>query len=216
MSKQLITILLVFFSLPVISQSVSGYVLDENNNPLPFVNIYLKYQNRQGTTTDNDGKYFMQLPNGQYTLVFSILGYEKKEVEVTITHNNDVTQNVWLKPSSVALNEMVVKAKRRDPAYEIIKQAIANKSKYLNQIDSLYYEAYIKAKESAEMTEKAKEKQEKKAAKQKTKKRKQHPEGIDTAFAEPKNPELDSLNKLRLRIAEILLDVYFVYPNKTK
>jgi len=216
LSKQLITILLVFFSLPVISQSVSGYVLDENNNPLPFVNIYLKYQNRQGTTTDNDGKYFMQLPNGQYTLVFSILGYEKKEVEVTITHNNDVTQNVWLKPSSVALNEMVVKAKRRDPAYEIIKQAIANKSKYLNQIDSLYYEAYIKAKESAEMTEKAKEKQEKKAAKQKTKKRKQHPEGIDTAFAEPKNPELDSLNKLRLSIAEILLDVYFVYPNKTK
>jgi hypothetical protein len=72
-------ILLLVLNLKVISQSVSGYVLDENNNPLPFVNIYLKYQNRQGTITDTDGKYYMQLPNGQYTLVFSILGYEKKK-----------------------------------------------------------------------------------------------------------------------------------------
>jgi hypothetical protein len=210
--------LLLVLNLKVISQSVSGYVLDENNNPLPFVNIYLKYQNRQGTITDTDGKYYMQLPNGQYTLVFSILGYEKKEVEVTITHNKDVTQNVWLKPSSVALNEMVVKAKRRDPAYDIIKQAIDRKDKYLKQIDTLHYEAYIKAKESSELTQKALEKQEKQDQKKQKKKNKNNSttEGLDTAYSVASNPMLDSLNKLHLSIAEIILDVYYVYPNKYK
>ncbi len=207
--------------MPAMAQSVSGYVLDENNNPLPFVNIYLKYQSRQGTVTDQDGKYFMQLPNGQYTLVFSILGYEKKEVEVVITKNNDVTKNVWLKPSSVALNEMVVKAKRRDPAYDIIRQAIKHKEKYLYTIDTLKYEAYIKAKESSELTEKAKQKQQKKDAKRKAKaaKKKQHQtsQGIDTSFAVPPvNRLIDSLNKKRLSIAEILLEVYRTYPNKVK
>ena len=136
----------VLFSLESNGQGISGYLLDEENNPIPFANVYIK-QISDGTFTDSKGRYFMSLNNGLYDVVFSSVGYETKTIEVLIGDKKVVQKNVWLKSSNVELNEVVVNAKRKDPAYEIIQKVIENKEKYLTQVASSRSQVYIKATE---------------------------------------------------------------------
>lgn len=72
-------------------QVIKGIVLDkESNEPLPFVNIYIKPEDGgrpvYGTVTDIDGKYSLKIPDNlrtkPFTLVFTYVGYDKQEIPV--------------------------------------------------------------------------------------------------------------------------------------
>jgi TonB-dependent starch-binding outer membrane protein SusC len=84
-------------------QIVSGRVSDENGAGLPGVSIVQKGTQR-GTTTSTDGKYSLNVPNGQAVLVFSFVGYATQELEV----GNRATLNVSLALDNKSLNEVVV------------------------------------------------------------------------------------------------------------
>ena len=58
----------------------------------------------RGTTTDTDGNYPVNAPDGATTLAFSFIGYVTQEVEV----GNRSTINVTLVGDDKALNEVVV------------------------------------------------------------------------------------------------------------
>lgn len=83
-------------------QEVSGTVTDEEGNLLAGVTVQVKGSNN-GTVTDGDGKFTLDVPDNA-TLVFSSVGYESKEVVV----NGQTTINVSLEISSSTLNELVV------------------------------------------------------------------------------------------------------------
>lgn len=83
--------------------SVNGTVLDEQQNPLPGVNITVK-GTQNGTTTDLDGNYFLEVPAKSSVLVFSYIGFESQEVKI----GNAININVNLKEISTGLNEVVV------------------------------------------------------------------------------------------------------------
>lgn len=80
------------------SGKVAGTVLDgEFSEPLSFANIIVK-NTTTGTTSDFDGKYDIELEEGTYTLVFSFVGYETKEISDIVVKSNavlmiDVTLN---------------------------------------------------------------------------------------------------------------------------
>jgi hypothetical protein len=61
---------------------IHGRVVDEKNQPLPFVNVYTEVGTRTlGTVTDEDGRFKLKpLPSGVYNLQFSLISYSKKEV----------------------------------------------------------------------------------------------------------------------------------------
>jgi TonB-linked SusC/RagA family outer membrane protein len=82
---------------------VSGKVVDENGEPLIGVNILIKGTS-QGTITDLDGSFSLELSDGNEVLVFSYTGYEALEVPV----NNQTELQVTLSESSTTLNEIVV------------------------------------------------------------------------------------------------------------
>ncbi len=72
-------------------QVIKGIVLDKaTNEPLPFVNIYIKPGNGQrpvyGTVSDIDGNYSLKIPDSlrtkPFTLVFTYVGFEKQEIPV--------------------------------------------------------------------------------------------------------------------------------------
>lgn len=64
------------------SYTVRGTVLDEEDLPLPGVNVILKGTSI-GTTTDYDGKFeFPQQLEANDVLVFSYIGYDTKEYKV--------------------------------------------------------------------------------------------------------------------------------------
>lgn len=97
------------FELPPASQqqqTVRGEIKDgQTGELLPGVNIVSKGTN-VGTTTDNDGKYSINLPDGDITLVFSYVGFITQEIVVA----NRSIINVSLVTDTKNLAEVLVTA----------------------------------------------------------------------------------------------------------
>lgn len=80
---------------------VRGVVTDPAGEPLIGVNV-LEKGTTNGTVTDIDGKYTVNVPKGK-TLVFSFIGFVTQEIKV----NSNVV-NVTLKDDTETLDEVVV------------------------------------------------------------------------------------------------------------
>jgi outer membrane receptor protein involved in Fe transport len=88
---------------------ITGTVIDGDfNEPLPFANILVK-ETGEGVTSDFDGKYSIELPKGSYTLVFSFVGYETKEITNFNVSDADYTiTDIVLNSVAQGLEEVVV------------------------------------------------------------------------------------------------------------
>lgn len=85
------------------TRSISGTVSDEKGGALPGVSVVVK-GTQQGTTTDIDGKFSIDVTAQSNVLVFSFVGYHKKE----ITLSAESSLNVVLEPDNQILDEVVV------------------------------------------------------------------------------------------------------------
>ncbi len=85
---------------------LTGVVKDEKGEALPGVTILIK-GTTLGTSTDIDGKYAMALPEGQHTLLFSMVGMETKEYSLSAT--KDIEVNIVMKNDVAEMDEVVVK-----------------------------------------------------------------------------------------------------------
>jgi TonB-dependent receptor len=107
------SILFLFFSLLSFSQNgtVKGILSDKDlkGEPLPFANVTIKGTS-YSATTDLAGKYAIDIPEGNYTIIFSFLGYESKTKTFAILPNQKVTINEILGSGSVTIEDVVVKA----------------------------------------------------------------------------------------------------------
>ncbi len=83
-------------------REISGTITDENNVPLPGVNITVEGTTR-GTQSDFDGNYSINVSNEE-TLVFSFVGFEDQSVVV----GDNLTIDVTMIESASALDEVVV------------------------------------------------------------------------------------------------------------
>lgn len=63
-----------FFVQSIVAQTVTGTVVDEYNEALPSVVITVENQN--GTMTDYNGQYTLNLPKGTHNITYSFIGYE--------------------------------------------------------------------------------------------------------------------------------------------
>ncbi|TZF81830.1 TonB-dependent receptor [Pedobacter sp. BS3] len=95
------------------SRVVKGSVTDAQGEPLIGVTVLIKGTS-QGVSTGASGRFQINLTSSQQTLVFSLLGYETKEVNA----GTGADVNVVLKETVSNLNEVVVigygTAKRSD------------------------------------------------------------------------------------------------------
>lgn len=85
------------------SQSVSGTVTGEDGIPVPGVNVIVK-GTTNGTSTDFDGKYTVTNVAEDAILVFSFLGFQTEEIQVS----GQEVINVSLKADAQALGEVVI------------------------------------------------------------------------------------------------------------
>lgn len=83
--------------------AISGKVMDEAGQPLPGVNVVEK-GTTNGTTTDVDGAFSLQVQSSASTLVFSFIGYVTQEVSV----GNRAEFTINLVQDVKALEEVVV------------------------------------------------------------------------------------------------------------
>lgn len=101
--------LLCFSQVTTAQSGISGTLNDgEINDVLPFANILIKGTTK-GTTSDFDGKFEIEIEPGIYTLLFSFVGYETKEITDIVVKENDFTVvDVTLNALANALDEVVV------------------------------------------------------------------------------------------------------------
>ena len=86
---------------------ISGKVLSSDGEPLDYATVYLKGTSFSGLTNDK-GIYHIDAPAGNYTIVFSSVGFEKLELKATITAKDRTKLNVKLKPATQLAEVIVV------------------------------------------------------------------------------------------------------------
>lgn len=106
------TLLFLLFSFSAAfsqSTTITGTVTDAQNNPVAGANILVKGK-VTGTVTDASGKFELNTTQSlPFTIIVSIVGFQKQEIEVTSTSNNIP---VKLTESSEVMDEVVVSASR--------------------------------------------------------------------------------------------------------
>ena len=84
--------------------TVTGQVRDQQGQPLPGVNITMKGLT-SGTVTDADGKYSINLPTENSTIVYSFIGFVPQEIPIDRTK---AYADVQLMEDATQLSEVVV------------------------------------------------------------------------------------------------------------
>ena len=207
----LLAVALLFSFSFVNAQSISGRIFNQNGEPIPFANIYVN-ELQTGTSSDGEGYFFMTLnAGGEYEVVFSSIGYETKIMKVVV-EDKPLKLDIRMKTSSVEMDEIVVKALKRDSSYLIVRKVIENKKQYLKSVESFKSEVYVKATEVIKRTPKQKKEEAEKKE-----------EDIDNLgekeveidpFAEQRKEEMALLSSLNM--VEMQLTLNYQYPKKYK
>jgi hypothetical protein len=120
-----------------------GSVRDASNGEyLTGVNIFIP-EIDGGTVTDIDGRYSIRLSEGEYTLIYSFIGYQR--FERIILMDTDKTLDVFLQNGGLRLSEVVVSAERSGRNVEraemstvtLSMESIRNIPAFLGEVDVL-------------------------------------------------------------------------------
>ncbi|MBP8238867.1 MAG: carboxypeptidase-like regulatory domain-containing protein [Saprospiraceae bacterium] len=139
----LLTALLLCGGLPVWASGVAGQVTGSSGETLPFAAIFVK-ETGSGTSANEDGYFELRLDPGRYTLVFQFLGYETASRTVDVSSGPFTMVNVALKQQVVQLRTVEVLSKQEDPAYTVMRKAIAKAGFHRQQIERYSAQVYIK------------------------------------------------------------------------
>lgn len=131
--------LLFLFPLSLFSQ-LSGKVLDDSGEPLPFASVYVR-NSTNGTAANAEGEYRLSLEKGTYEIVFQYIGYKQKVEKVTIG-DKPVRLNARMEPANLEISEVVITTE--DPAYRIMREVIAKRSYYKNKAKEYTVDVYMK------------------------------------------------------------------------
>lgn len=117
-----------------------GVVRGEHGEPLPYATVYAR-NTTKGTVANAEGEYRLALEPGEYYIVFQYIGY-RQQVEKVVVGSRPVVLNVQLQPANLEIAEVVISSE--DPAYGIMRKAIAKREYYKNRTPDYSCDVYIK------------------------------------------------------------------------
>ncbi len=111
--KEKIFLAVFFFIHFSISAQIKGVVKDSiTGKPVPYVSIWVENENN-GTTSEVDGTFVVNISEKYKTLIFSALGYEKKKIKTS------KAIEVNLKQTPYQLEEIVISKRKETKQVEI-------------------------------------------------------------------------------------------------
>ncbi len=126
-------LMLIFISfITTTFAQVKGVVVDENNEPIPGVNIIISNTNK-GTTTDFDGKFNIANVQVNDVLEFSFLGYKTQKVKIDIIPK---VIKIKMIPASEKMDQIVLVGYSSKKRSELSSAVVNLKSKELLDIPS--------------------------------------------------------------------------------
>ncbi len=163
---------------------IRGKVTTDDGSPLAYATIFVK-QMGSGAVTGLDGDYEISLLPGSYELVFQYLGYESVSKEVVVSESW-ISLDIVLKSQAIVLQNVTITAADEDPAYTIMRKAIAKAKFHTQEIDTYSAKVYIKGKGRLK----------------------------DYPWIAKKALEKEGVTKDRLFISESVSEVIYTRPNK--
>ena len=142
-------IFFLFSSAFIFAQTkVSGYIFDENDQPIPFANVIFK-GSTVGTISNEDGRFYLESDENWESVQVSFLGYEMLTFKLPKRINYDL--RFVLKEEAAALNTVVIvsgkqsKKESENPAIGILKKIWKRKRlNGLKQFKQYQYNQYEK------------------------------------------------------------------------
>lgn len=123
------------------THQISGTVKDAKfGEGLPFATVKVT-DTAYGTVTDLKGNYVIYLPDGEYKISFSNIGYYSAEKQIIIKGENQKL-DVELERGGIYTEEIEVLGE--DPAYDIIRKSIQYKKKFKADLVQFDYDAFTK------------------------------------------------------------------------
>jgi len=105
------------------AQTLQGTITDLANRPIAHANITV-LNTTQGTVSLADGSFILNLPTGSYQLQVSSIGYATRILKVNLTE--DITLSVVLQPATIAIDEVVVSAQKREQKLQEVPIAVTS------------------------------------------------------------------------------------------
>ena len=134
-------LILLLCSLSVSAQ-LKGNIVDSDNQPIAFVNIYIE-NSYTGTTSNEQGNYELALSKpGSYNIVYQFLGFKTQTKTIEIKAF-PYTLDITLLEENISLNEVVISS-NENPANRIVRAAIENRKLQLDKIKSYSADFYSK------------------------------------------------------------------------
>jgi len=104
---------------------IKGKVTSATGEGIPFVSITIE-NTYTGTTSNEEGTYELNLrQTGKYNVIFQSIGFKTKKVPANIAAF-PYALDIKLEDENYELNEVVI-SNSEDPAYAVMRQAIAHK-----------------------------------------------------------------------------------------
>ncbi len=105
---------------------ITGVILDRENDE-PIIGATMQVRTLGiGTTTDELGKYELQLPPGSYSLDLQYIGYRNQQVPIKVIGNG--TLDLTMDKGAVTLDEVVVEAQSRDENVQSVQVGVTRVS----------------------------------------------------------------------------------------
>lgn len=136
-----IAFLFLFAALPFTHAQdglVRGFVYEqETGEPVIFTNVYL-YKTNFGSATDVNGYFTIsRIPDGNYTLMVTYLGYDTLREPITIKGNTVITRKLFLTKSAFNLGEVQITAEREEARSETRTSVVKLTPKVISRIPTL-------------------------------------------------------------------------------
>ncbi|GGD20285.1 DUF5686 and carboxypeptidase-like regulatory domain-containing protein [Flavobacterium orientale] len=145
MNKNLLLFFILIATSVFAQTKVSGVVLDEFNQPIPFANVYFK-NSSEGLITNENGRFYLESQKNYTTLVVSFIGFTTVELPLTKSVTYDIKVNL---AAGETLREVVLisgkMSKKNNPAIDILRKIWARKKQNgLRQFKHYQYDKYEK------------------------------------------------------------------------
>lgn len=131
-----------FYVLTGTALGIRGRITNTQGEAIPFATIYVPDLST-GTTSNSDGNYELKLPEGKRKVLFQCLGYQTQTIEPLVGKSFQEI-NIRLTTQDYQIPEVKVMASGEDPAYYIMRRAIAMAPYYQKQVSKYSYKVYLK------------------------------------------------------------------------